>query len=260
MTKKQFNLHDSKYFQNGELIGKKGGDAVRLSLPPFNQEQRDIIVGTMLGDGTMGYRGDKPRYAMKFEQSMEHEEYIFHLFEVFRNYVGTGPRIRFLSRNKDEIIPKSIWFRTFIVDEFKFYWDLFYGVSEVSPTERKILDSGEEKTGVDEQKKKLVKIVPLNIEDFLTDRVLAYWFMDDGTFHVDIKDKVRSYTLNTQGFTSSDNVRLKDALKLKFNIVSGIQKDKDKFRIGIWRESSDQFVCTIKPYLHKDFYYKIGED
>lgn len=251
MIKKTYNLSDPKYFQDGALKNIRGGPKVQAKMPPFNQEQQEIIIGTMLGDCTMGYSNGKPKLSLKFEQCKEHEDYVFHLFEKFKDFVGTGPRVR-----KENNEYKSLWFRTFRVDSLKFYSDLFYAAPEALPPKKEAAESADvKKDSLSSPKKKLVKGVPKNIQKFLTPRALAYWFMDDGTYH--IGDGVKSYVLSTQGFTKTENERLRDALKAKFNLSSGVHKDKDKWRIGIHRESTELFLSIIKPYLHPDFNYKI---
>ena len=95
-------------------------------------------------------------------------------------------------------------FQTYAHPEFKFYDDLFY----------KIDDCGRRK-----------KRVPENIHELLTERGLAYWFMDDGDSYTKTRSHLRYYRFNTQSFLLSDQERLVQALKDNFDIDATIQKN-----------------------------------
>lgn len=204
----------------------------------LNDQQREVLIGTLLGDASMSLRKGKPHYSVKFEQKAARQAYINHLYEIFEPFVGASPLPRYIASDTnisgENLEPKikSYWFRTYEHKSLIFYYNYFYKI----------------KNG------KKVKIVPKTIHKFLTPRALAYWFMDDGTFNVNRNKK--NYLLNTHGFEKFECERLCEALKLNFNIIASVHKDKDKWRISILAESSDLFKDLIKPYLHSDFYYK----
>ena len=56
--------------------------------------QREIIIGTLLGDATIPKQKKGNNYNIKFEQTLKNEEYIHHLYYIFSIFVGTGPKIR----------------------------------------------------------------------------------------------------------------------------------------------------------------------
>lgn len=186
--------------------------------------QREIIIGTLLGDASMSLRKGMPCYSIKFEQSEEHADYIYHLYEIFEPFTGTPPALRWIDRNHTR---RAVWFRTYRHDSLIFYWNLFY--------------AGERKS------------LPKNIAKFLTPRVLAYWFMDDGNQTSDHK----SYNINTQGFEKHESEKLCEILKEKFNITASINKDKDSWRIYIWRESAETFRTLVEPYVLSCFDYRL---
>jgi hypothetical protein len=100
-------------------------------------------------------------------------------------------------------------------------------------------------------------IKPFLVENYVTPLSLAYWFMDDGTYHQDQYGN-RQYYFSTQGFTKEDCQRLCDALDSKFQIQANVHKDKNYWRLYIRRESKELFVKSISPYLLSDFFYKIS--
>lgn len=202
----------------------------------LNETQKDIIIGTLLGDATMGLRHGKPYYGLKFEQSVRRENYINHLANEFDDFCGSTPQKRWIDKEK---IREAIWFRTYRHDSFRFYFNLFYIIENDSVKGRLFSR----------------KTVPSKISKFLTARAVAYWFMDDGTYH--LKKGKKYYYFSTQGFTQKECQILSDALLSNFNIDSNVHKDRDRFRISIRASSNQNFQSLISPYLHSDFFYKL---
>jgi hypothetical protein len=117
----------------------------------LTDKQREIICGTLLGDGHLKKIGND--YHLSFEQ--KNEMYIFHLYENFKNWVRQEPKKR-VHKNKTKLF-SSFYFGTISHSEFTFYRNLVY------PNGKKTL-------------------TPENIDQLLTGPiVLAYWFMDDGS-------------------------------------------------------------------------------
>ena len=77
------------------------------------------------------------------------------------DFVGTPPRVKKI-RGGGARDRQSIYFKTYGHSEFKFYDSLFYLDYKYKGFRRK-------------------KRVPESISELLTARVLAYWFMDDGS-------------------------------------------------------------------------------
>ena len=188
--------------------------------------QREVLVGTLLGDATMPCKRDKPTYHIKFEQ--QKREYIQHLYEIFEPFVGTPPKIRNITgggaKNR-----QSIWFRTYSHPTFKFYSDNFYRVVQNRRT----------------------KCVPKNIHRMLTPRALAYWFMDDGTL------SGQDYFFSTHNFSLSDQKILQRGMLKNFDLQINIHKDKSYYRLYVLSNSEESLMKLIKPYIHPVFEYKI---
>lgn len=212
--------------------------------------QKDVLVGTLLGDASMSLRNGKPHYSIKFEQGEEHAAYVEHLYEIFEPFTGSLPAWRFIDTLKTR---RALWFRTYRHNSFIFYWNYFYG--QTLP----------EKNQIDEvpllnSKIKKKKNIPKDIHKFLTARALAYWFMDDGTYNTDnrrFRQSVKYYLLSTQGFQKHENIILCEALQTNFNIAAEVHKDRDKWRIYIRRESSETLRNLIEPYVIESFKYKL---
>jgi hypothetical protein len=197
--------------------------------------QKDVIIGTLLGDSSMSIRSGRPHYSIKFEQGAMHEEYIHHLYEIFKAYVGTPPTDRWIDEAKTR---KAWWFRTYRHEHFKFYYHLFYQTT---------------------QDGKKVKRVPENIKDFLTPVAVAYWFMDDGTYTLNENKTEIYYWFSTEGFTKDEVQILCDALRDKFSIRANPSKDKQFWRIYVLAESSIVLKNLILPHIHQSFLYKLSK-
>ena len=91
----------------------------------LNSEQREVLVGTLLGDASIPlYRG-KPTLRVDFVQTTASAEYIWHLYDLFGDFVGTPPRVRNI-RGGGARDRQCLRFQTYSHSEFKFYYEIFY--------------------------------------------------------------------------------------------------------------------------------------
>lgn len=207
----------------------------KATLPKFNQKQKNIIVGTLLGDSTLQRsKAFKPLYNIKFEQKADNKSYLDSIHYDFEDWCGSPPKWYV----KESRIIKSYWFKTYGHRAFDFYADQFYRI--------------------DEKTEKRTKVVPKLIHRWLNEESLAYWFMDDGN-----KDKNTAYVLNTQGFTLRENESLADALGKSFKFNVNIHKNnnyrtgKKGYRLYIPARSRDDFTEIVYPHIIPCFKYKL---
>lgn len=100
-----------------------------------------------------------------------------------------------------------------------------------------------------------LKIVPINIENLLTPRGLAYWIMDDGSL------QNKGLHLNTYSFTSKEVLILKKTLENMFGentLKCSIHKHKKGERIYVWEQSMDRLRNHLSQFMIKDMLYKIN--
>ena len=195
----------------------------------LNQIQWDVLVGTLLGDACISLDN-----CVQFEQCIARENYIWHLYEIFRDFVGTPPRVKKI-RGGGAGDRQSLRFRTYSHPDFEFYYNLFYPAHAA--------EGGRKKR------------VPHNIGEFLTARGLAYLFMDDGSAL--FRKARRYYVFNTHSFPIEDQEILVHALKANFEIDATIQKHYSYYMLYIRSKSTERFVDLIRPYIHPCFSYKI---
>jgi LAGLIDADG DNA endonuclease family len=207
--------------------------------------QREVLVGTLLGDASFSLAKKKPNYSVKFEQGKKNEAYVLHLFRIFKPFVGTGPVERVINKNKAPVekLRYAVWFRTYQHDSLKYYYHAFY---------KQVLDPKNPDLVLEK-----TKIVPKNIGKLLTPRAMAYWFMDDGSYEDQTN---RTYLFNTQGFSIKDSEFLCDILLEKYNIKARTNYDKGLKRIRVLTESAPILLALIKDYVIPEFQYKLYFD
>jgi recombination protein RecA len=196
--------------------------------------QKEVAVGSLLGDCTLNVLKSPAKPTLKFEQgarNRDEKSYIDFLYSVFAPLVGSCPKPRY----KNGII-HSYHFRTLGCPQFLFYSEQFY--AENSLGHRK-------------------KVVPKNIHQMLTPIALAIWFMDDGSV-----TKNNTYRLHTQGFTFQDNKILQKALSRVFGFQVTLNKDtretKILYNLAIGRSDAKKFREVVEPYILPVMRYKLG--
>ncbi|MEK9195246.1 MAG: hypothetical protein AAB975_02635 [Patescibacteria group bacterium] len=191
----------------------------------LTQKQKDIMVGTLLGDGYLSSKSKDPHLELK--QSDEKKEYVFWLYKELENLCTSAPKQR-----KDN----NQWYvNTHCSSELMHlrYW--FYPEG--------------------------VKIVPRNIEKILVNPLsLAIWYMDDGTLDYREKDHY-AFRLTTHSFTPNDNQRLVSVLNNNFEVDATVQsiliRGKRYPRIHIGVMGRDQFYNLVQPYILNCFKHKL---
>ena len=192
----------------------------------LTSEQREVLVGLLLGDGCLESQNGGRTYRLKIEQSKAHEAYVTALYGLFERWTLSPPRVRVV--NSRGHISENIAFGTVSHVDLRFYANQFY-------LERK-------------------KCVPLMIGELLTPRGLAFWFMDDGS----IKSKEsKGVILNTQGFADECVLRLIRVLQEKFGLQCWKREQKDGGQIYISGHSFEKFVEIVDPYMVPEMRYKI---
>lgn len=100
-----------------------------------------------------------------------------------------------------------------------------------------------------------LKIVPINIENLLTPRGLAYWIMDDGSL------QNKGLHLNTYSFRSKEVLILQKTLENLFGentLKCSIHKHKKGDIIYVWEESNDRLINHLSQFMIKNMLYKIN--
>ena len=181
--------------------------------------QRAILVGTLLGDGSLIETSSKNNLRLQITHCAAQKSFVFWKYEAFKSLVLTLPKYQ---KQNDA------WrFRTISHPELTEIGKLFYQNRQ--------------------------KIVPKDIASLLSPIGLAVWFMDDGAYH-----RSGGYLINTQCFTIAECDILRDVLRKKFNIENITRhKDHNGWRLYIQVSSAKKFREIVEPFMLKDMMYKI---
>lgn len=184
--------------------------------------QKSIIIGTVLGDGSLSETFSKNNLRLQIEHCNAQKEYVFWKYEMLKNLILTPPIYKIQHRS---------WaFRTISHPELSEIGRIFY--------------------------KDYRKILPENLEKILTPIGLAVWFMDDGVRY----QKYGTYTVNTQCYTVEEMHQMREILSRKFGIIqTSLHSDHNGWRLYIQKESSERFKRIVKPFILPSMAYKIGE-
>jgi LAGLIDADG DNA endonuclease family len=194
---------------------------------PHNYEALCIMIGSLLGNGTMEKKGNG--YKISFYK-WEHIEYILWLH---RKLLEHG----YCKDNLPSIQTKIIhnkWayycqLRSFTYSSFDWIYEGFYGKDK--------------------------KRVPLWIDQYLSPTAIAIWIMDDGT---SIKNK--GIKLCTNAFPLSDIKRLASILESKYNLKVAIHSAGpiDQYNIYFPKSSLPILIPLISPYMQPYFLHKLN--
>jgi len=191
---------------------------------------KEVLVGSILGDGTIeiGERNTNARFKML--QSVKNEHYLFMLFGFFSQFCLSAP---YLYSNLDKRTNKvySNWsFKSRALPLFTEFLHLFY------------------KDGI--------KIIPSTIFHLLTPLALAHWLIQDGSFN----KASGGCTLCTDSFTEEEVRILIGVLSTKYNLHCSLQKapNKGQFRIYIFKRSMPTLRNLVLPFFHSSMLYKLG--
>jgi hypothetical protein len=188
----------------------------------LSQSQREILTGLILGDAHLETQNSGRTYRVKFEYASKNSEYAIHIYEIFKDWVLTPPQL------KTDETRSNIWFQTISHSAFRFYAQAFY--------------------------KDKIKCVPAIIHRLLTERSIAYWYMDDGS----IKSKEsKGVIFNTQSFSKKDITRLIKTLTEYFGLKSSERRQKEGAQIYISGESYERFMQITEPFIIDSMKYKL---
>lgn len=184
-------------------------DTKALSL---SKRQREILVGTLLGDAHLETRTRGNTYRLKIEHSEKQKEYLFWLHKEFKGWTLQEPKrkVRADGRVSYEMV-------TISHSAFRFYAHQFY---------------------VDGK-----KVIPRMISKLLTPLGIALWYMDDGSLK---SSRHKTHNIHTLGYSKSDIERVCNVLKDSFGIVATLHRQRNTtWRIYIKSESSEKFTSLV---------------
>jgi len=190
---------------------------------------KEILIGLLLGDLCAQKRSSKGNTNLHFEQGIKHKDYIFHLFDLFKNFCRSNPKIsdRLADKRTGKIYTR-VQFATLTLPCFNELYTLFYPLNR--------------------------KIVPLNITELLTPVGLVYWICDDGTYN----KKHKYIRLATNSYTLQEVHLLLEVLRNKFNLKCYAIQEKTGYVITISAKSVLNLQSLLNPLMPIMMQHKIG--
>lgn len=188
----------------------------------LTEEQKAVLIGTILGDGHLAENWSKTNYRLKVGQSYQQKEYVEWKYEVFKDWVLTKPKLHRATN--------SIRFGTVSHPELTSFHNMFY--------------------------KGRKKVIPRNIGNLLSPLTLAVWFMDDGNVRR-VGNAVYGYYINSHSFSESENKYLAHIMESKYGFRSMVLKNHGKHRIYIGSDR-EKFTNVVRENIISSLHYKLG--
>ena len=206
------------------------GNIVGRLQSAFPSHQLDVIIGSLLGDARLECRskGIRTSYTARFRvhHGDKQKEYVWWKYEILKDLVSRKPREITWINKKRNLKEISWYFHTRSLKNLGIIHEVFY------------------KNGM--------KKFPTDIFQIFSDRMLAIWFMDDGS------NNGRDITLNTHSFSLENQKVIIGFLKEKYQINPTIVKDRNQWKISIGSHDYNRFLSIVSPFIPKVMNYKIA--
>lgn len=193
-----------------------------------------VLVGLLLGDANMQtFSKTGKTWRVRLLQGEINLEYLRHLRTILDEFtnmeIASNHEVR---ANGKEY--RKWFFNTLSFEQFAELGNSFYPLISGSTSR--------------------VKVLPAQLEDWITEVSLVYWFMDDGSKKWG--NKVISIRFCTDSYTEQEVDRLIEILYLKFNLQCTKNRDDKGWRIYVSTVSYDRAYSLIYPLLHSSMLYK----
>lgn len=269
-------------FNNIKLVNRKFHINNKLPpssrIGPHNLDTISILIGAILGDTHLEKRSRGKGTRIKFEQSSKNVEYLMWLHSYFSSRGYCNPKIpKLTKRIKETGVFFHYSFNSYTFSSLNWLHEMFYKKvemdiinsdyfsSEILKFKSKILNVPFKTEGSNLNSEivyirsaistKYVKVIPNNLEEFLTPLSLAIWFSDDGS------KSGKGAKITTNCFTLEELQFLCDILNRKYNITASIQSGgiNKGNTLYIWAKSMAIFTNLVKPNMLPSLHYKLED-
>ncbi len=212
-----------------EILMRKGcySKVARQNLLDLSAYQRELIFGSLLGDGTLTNISDNANSA--FKKLQKHEEHVSWLAKELSPYsrekIYEGKRVTMPVRQVGKVVNVAS-------DSSARYYVMRTIAHPVFTSMRRIWYNEDG-----------LKVVPRNLT--LTPLILAIWYVDDGSTYY----KGRTCDLSTHCFTMADVEFLRDVLQKDLDLCGRINKHYGKPRIVFCGDNYDKLLDVVTPFV-----------
>ena len=196
-----------------------------LRATPLNSVQRQILVGHLLGDGHVYADTFKGHNKISISHCKKQEQYFHWKIAMF------DPFVNCYRENIDKNGNIQLNATSICHQDIDYFRNIFYT-------------------------KDRIKIVPKNIDMFLTPLSLAVWIQDDGNLNNGVNMRIA-----TMNFTQHENYILQDYLKQIFDLRSKVMgfkyKGKQYWQLTMNKENTQKLSDIIREHVVESMKYKI---
>lgn len=196
---------------------------------PLPKSSREMIWGSMFGDGGVYYGTGNRHCGYRCSHSPKQREYIEWKYEMLKSVVGSRVYAVTAYHKIRQRTYTTLQFSSKALSYFTRLRKMFYPKGKKRIT-RSLLN----------------KLTPLG---------LATWFMDDGTTGVNNR-KYPQLLLCTNGFSLKENNLIKDYFREVWEIETRVHGGKS-FHIYFNKPNSLKFIEIIKTYIIPSMRYKL---
>jgi len=191
----------------------------------INKRQRQIIIGTLLGDGHLEKNGRYTRLRIDHRQ----KDYVEWKYTELSKIVTAKPRIVLdKCRSSNNKFYRRWHVSTYSIPELDEYREIFYRDGR--------------------------KCIPSGIGGMLDSPLaLAVWYMDDGYKRNDCA----ALRLNTDAFTCAEQNLLLQMLKNNFAICANLHRKGKWHNIYVPQQEALKFCTIIRPFVLPTLEYKL---
>lgn len=200
----------------------------------LSQIQKDLIVGTLLGDANLQTNAGQTWKYRAIHKSL-HYSYIMHKYDILKDYCTSEVSYSEVFDQQMQKTYKRYMLNTVFTNSFRFYGQHFYTKKE----------------------QHWKKTIPSDIHKYLTPRAVAFWYMENGA--LTWKGKSNAVRFCTDSFEIHEIELLKKALEKNFSLKVSRQTKNNICRISIAEESYPILKDLIVEHLHPSMYYKFPD-
>ena len=194
----------------------------------LTEQQTDVLVGTILGDGFLQKTGEK-NARLRLEHSQKQKDYVLWKGNIFGRLFQGKPS------HLERIHPKSL-------ETYKYCRWQSSSCPAFGKWRKYFYPNGK-------------KIIPSDIGDFLTRPVtLAVWYMDDGYYN----QKDRNSFIYLGRVSGAEAEILQKSIKKNFGLEAGLYDKKNKgFALFFGVEETKKLQSIIRPFVIESLKYKL---
>lgn len=214
------------------------GEEVIVRGPQLTREQRSILIGSVLGDGSLSSTGDRVSPQVVLVQGDDQRAYLEFKRRAFGNLAGRTERGR--SGYGDKPV-----------------WRVALGVvDELYEIAREIVTTGQRPSG-------RRRWTPTNrFLEWIDEQALATWYLDNGSLQVyglASGGNGRYAMLHSERFSWEDNRRLAAFLERRFGLRPKVKPDsRGHFLLRFSHEDTPRLLEIVRPFTPACMAYKVG--